>query len=462
VNTLTGSDDETLTYVFENADTTMTNLTAGQVIAYESAPDDVLVIKVGSVTAEGTALTIVGQNVELEEAFAAMKLEQSGDNDDMEVNPDSEPDEGVTFVGFEEADVPTRGDSGFISDSTPMHFKVDKDKVEADIQAVLSSRLSFYISLDYRYLEFCTDFDMIGEVTVPVKFSKDFKLGDFTVNLWGIKMGFTPKLHLEFSSKITLDFTYGVTLGFAYENGNGFHDLSKNRGLKVTDLNFDGSVFIGVDLQPTVSILSDKLLCMKLKMPAGFEIKGKTYENPHYEDIADYEGTIHYCDKCVEMETYFKIEFKVELKFLNLKFLTISGDIARYKSKIDDFYYSVDLNQFGFGLCPNKSMRVTVVAENENNIGVGDVPIVYIKKDEATENPLGTTNQEGLVSGYLQPATYTFRVTMKGQTYEYTHTITEPGKITLGPNVSAERSFIAEKTNPADYLTYGVEILWGS
>lgn len=472
VNTLVSADDENRIYVLENVDAEVTGLQKDDVVAYELSADDVLVIKVGAVSVSGSTVRITGQDVELEEAFAYMKLEQAGDAGDMEADETQLPDEGITFEGIEEPDrVPTRAASGQISMTKGLAFSMEKEIASAGAASVTISAeyklqtgiyLDFYISGSQRFVEFKVDYRLEGTFAATGKVELKASLGVYAVNLYGVIIGFAPELQLNFSAEISLSVAMVTTLGFAYEKNAGFQNLCAWPHLEEPEFSLQGTVYIGIDLCPTIRLLSGDVAKFDIHIPFGLELKADPYRNPHYENLEDYEGTVHHCDYCIEMTLYFKFAPKVELKFLNCEFLKVEWEILTTRVKLQDMFYTVDTGSFGLGVCPNKSFRVAVAVEDAANKSVPGATVVYDEAPFSYDNALGTTNENGVAGTYMRPGNYTFRTTLNGQSYEYTHYIQQAGKVVLGPNVKNGRNFIAEKIDPSSLVDDGKVIKSGS
>ena len=98
VNTVASADDETATYIIENADENVSGLQTGEVVAYPYGENEILIVKVASVSVDGTTVTITGDELEMEEVFSHVKIE--GDSGTAEVIvDDSTIDDGVVFDG---------------------------------------------------------------------------------------------------------------------------------------------------------------------------------------------------------------------------------------------------------------------------------------------------------------------------------------------------------------------------
>ncbi|MCR5148435.1 MAG: Ig-like domain-containing protein, partial [Eubacterium sp.] len=100
---------------------------------------------------------------------------------------------------------------------------------------------------------------------------------------------------------------------------------------------------------------------------AGIEIKGTIKQE---ED----KNEIHKCNRCIDGEFNFKLECKFEASLFwdNLK---AEVKIAEISIKISDWYYSFDLNEFGFGNCPHKLYKVIFHVRNSKNKPVANATI---------------------------------------------------------------------------------------
>ena len=78
VNIVLSADDETATYVIKNADENFTSLQPGEIVAYSYGEYDVLLVKVDTITVDGTTVTITGAELDLEEVFSHVKIESAG------------------------------------------------------------------------------------------------------------------------------------------------------------------------------------------------------------------------------------------------------------------------------------------------------------------------------------------------------------------------------------------------
>lgn len=470
VNTMTQADDENRIYVIENADSTVTSLQEGDVFAYEPNAMDVVIVKIAAISVEGTTVTVTGQDVELQEAFSHVKLEQSGDAGQLAPEEGSQPDEGITFEGVG-SDQPTRALEGGTTLQKTANFKVDQDVISADhvkanikgtIKLKNDTQVAFYASLSHQYVYFRNDTELILDLDVTGKLQFDRSLGTYSAYLSCFKLSISPKLQFSFSATMSVEATLIVRLGFAYNRGEGFTNLCGKPEIKTREMKFSGSMYVGFDLNPKIAVVDEHLMKIDMKLPVGFEIKGELYQNPNYETREDYGGVYHKCQNCIALEMFFRRDMEIEVQFLNCKHLKSEMKARLQLNKIEDMHYCVDENSFGWGLCPNIEYRVTVAAEDNYNNAVSGAEVRYDWQPLFTNAEFGTTNESGTTYQYLDAGFYTFRTQIDGKPYEYSHNIKEAGKVVLGPNVKNGRNFIAEKLDPYDYLKDGRVLLSGS
>lgn len=127
VNTVASIDDENAVYVIKNADEQITALREGDVFVYSYAEGEMLIVKVETITINGTTATITGSELELEEVFSHMKIENTGSTEDMIVDENS-GDEGVTYIGLQPEDaVNPSAKEGDAELQFSMGFDVEKE-----------------------------------------------------------------------------------------------------------------------------------------------------------------------------------------------------------------------------------------------------------------------------------------------------------------------------------------------
>ena len=296
VNTVASANDDTRVYVIENADATVTSLAEGDVLAYPYGEGEILIVKVASITVDGTTATITGGSLEMEEAFSHVKIESAADTDQFMVD-DSGVDEGITYEGLSNSQN-ARAASGGATGSWTHNYKVDKEKaytspnegvelkasIKGSLKFTLSLSLNYYVATHRQYLELVLSGSaaLSGSIEGEAKFNA-VKLGYFSCSpVVGVFVSLEPTFTAEFKGEASLSISYSFKLGFAVEHTRGAGMGMKNRSStpKLTsELKFEGSIFFGVDLHPKLAILHDAVAKAEMSDLIGFEITGKLEYN---------------------------------------------------------------------------------------------------------------------------------------------------------------------------------------
>ena len=92
VNQIISEDAVNETYVIGNASTEITGLQAGNIFALEYDTNRLLIVKVASVSMDGTTATVIGQaDTAMEEVFQYLKLDNTGNTDDVQLDDSTLP-----------------------------------------------------------------------------------------------------------------------------------------------------------------------------------------------------------------------------------------------------------------------------------------------------------------------------------------------------------------------------------
>jgi len=439
-NTVASANDETLTYVIENADATFTGLQPGDVVAYEYGDGQLLIAKVDTISVSGSTVTIHGADLEAEEVFSHVKIETSGTTEDMTVDENS-GDEGVTYTGLHseaEAASLIRSNPGISSASNQADesfamsfgFKIKKETdvgdIEGSLLASVKTDFEYYISLKRQFIELkvATNtkvaLEVSGKSSIPLsKLKSMLKLKSIGFSpIPGVFIGFDPEVVLEFSASIEFSAELVTVNGFSYENKKGVKDLSEPARVDF-GVEAKATIFLGIDMCPNVKIVGGAVLSVELSAMAGVELKaeigGTDFENVTIVGNKALEESRHACKSCLECKVYLKVEVSLNLKFLNMKALTVSFNLTSKKINLGDFYFSLDTLKGGKGKCPNKAYRVTVQVYDESEDPAAGAQVNVQNNNYKPVKDMGETNRDGTVTTYLPAGTYWFIANVDGQ-----------------------------------------------
>ena len=453
VNTVVSANDETATYVFENADQNIADLQAGQVFAYSYGENEILIVKVASININGTTVTILGDDLEIEEAFSHIKIESTGATKDFKVD-DSTIDEGVNYNGIVKEDgvqpYSLRLDGEIETEHNFFEFSLDKKlgdnvKVKGTLGLNIQSSLSYYVSATRQFIEFKTDGGIKADISVSGKATVAVPLGKFYVMpVFGVAIGFEPEWQATFSGNVTFSIRYGTEIGFSYESGKGSNSWCTTKEPE-TDLSIKGTVFVGIDLKPTVAIIDGKMLNTELSCPIGLELSFvPTGKNVTGEDTVS--DVIHTCYDCLDITFKFKAKLSVEVEFF--KFFKYESDPLKLEFTICEMYRSFDYDEWLLGECPHKEYRVTFKVLDNKGVGIPDVLI-----DSDDSNIGGITNSHGVVIDYMPAGSYSVTTTVNGKELKRSFDVSEARFVSITENNAA-----------SDFVESGFRdgIIWGT
>ena len=365
-NKLVSVDDEKGIYVFENIDSDISSLKAGDIFHYEQEDEqDVLVIQVKSVSINGNIATITSDDTNLTEVFDYVKIEGSTNGENTTVDM-SNADEGVEYRRIEEetGEIQTNSFGYNDSKSISSEFTIKEKEIKKNVK--LSAKLTFKVSASvnvyYQKKAFAKDYlDMSIKIepSVAISFSltgkveKSYvKLGEIGIYVCpGVYIGFTPQFVVEVSGSISISGTIKGCIGYSYNSDEGFKNTSSPFDFK-PKVEISVEVFIGINLKPHIAIIHEKIADASISGEIGFKIKASTDLSESATSKAK-----HDCKVCIDGDISFVIKFSAELKLFNSEKWKYGADLWNTSFKIADFYISVPYG-FGWGVCPHKFYEV--------------------------------------------------------------------------------------------------------
>ena len=365
-NKLVSVDDEKGIYVFENIDSDISSLKAGDIFHYEQENElDVLVIKVKSVSINGSTATVTSDDTDLTEVFDYVKIEGSTTGENTTVDM-SNADQGVEYRRIEEetGEIQTNSFGYNDSKSISSEFTIKEKKIKKNVK--LSAKLTFKVSASvnvyYQKKAFAKDYlDMSIKIepSVAISFSltgkveKSYvKLGEIGIYVCpGVYIGFTPQVVIEVSGSISASGTIKGCIGYGYNSDEGFKNLSSPFSFK-PKVEISVEFFVGINMKPHVAIIHEKIADASLSGEIGFKVKAST---DLLEDTTS--KAKHDCKVCIDGDVSFVIKFSAELKLFNSEKWKYKADLWNTSFKIWDFYISVPYG-LGGGTCPHKFYEV--------------------------------------------------------------------------------------------------------
>lgn len=385
-NKVTKSDDTTKSYVIENIDESISSLKEGDIFSYNYSEGNALVVKVATITIDGTTATITGADTEINEVFDYMKIDSTAKKSDYTYDG-SDVDDGVTVLKTDNDNKRNSRNARAIvdvdnSDSFSMSFGFDyaKEKevsIGGSLSTTFTTKIKVYVSLFYQYIELTVSQVSKFNVNISVNFPEiSIKLGEFSIiPVAGLRICFEPALVVSGKITVNLNFTLTSKAGFSYSSDNGFKNLSTTDDPGI-ELNVTGELFIGIKI--TVKVLvAEKLANFGITGKAGILINLKVSTNQISDSVK------HECLQCAEGEINAKISVSPYAKFLDSDKLKLE-DTFSISFKLCDIYYSKSHLEFGFTTCPHKKYKVTVVVKDSNGNLVKDAYINGAQKTDAT------------------------------------------------------------------------------
>ncbi len=359
-NILVSSDIETNTYVFKNIDSNISSLKKGDIFHLDNGDmENLVVIKVASITIDGTTATIVAETASLEDVFEVIKLDSDElktgvEVDSAESGTISEDGE-ITFDAVEagNANNPWKETKTFSLEKEFKNDSGDSVKITGTAVFTLEAHYKIYVSRKWSEISFIINPSAVVTVTVDGVISeRRYKIGHFYFSMYGVTIGVEPEFVFSASANITLTGTWKTQIGFGFNTSDGFVNKSTSPTFEPT-VKIAGQFYIGFNLAPYLTFVHEAVIDIKFVAEIGITIKA-TYSN----------NSGHSCDNCIDGDVLWSANLDVDLAILwglidTSKNENYKGDIwNKEPTKFADFYYSFDNSEFGWGECPYKTISI--------------------------------------------------------------------------------------------------------
>lgn len=441
-NNIVSQDDDGLNYTIANAGAEIKNLQVGDILTYEYAPGELLVVKVFSIAVDGDTVTIYGDDtLDLTDVFDAMKIEGDASNEKLSCDT-SEADEGVTYLGESDEDFSFVTDAdGFVIDEmndvslneetafskkpakitgkASKKFKLfdendeefeggvdtgEGTKTKATLNGVVSVSASvvvgFYISTGRKYFSFTANAAMAAELHITGMIETRLRLGSFGfIPVTGCYVGFEPTFVAKAEVQLDAKVTTSTTLGVAYDSqGDGFKNLCEAPHTTIS-ADIEGTLYSGIDMCPKIKILGS---VVEAKLTAQFGGKGEFTANLWSKEITLENDSIHGCNKCYSIQLKAIIEAGVTLTFLGLDKYAHSVKLISSELPIGEAYWAPEYDDFGLGDCPHKQYKVVASVNKAESEGM----MLYISTNGDDYVEAGEISGWGYLRLYLDPGQY--------------------------------------------------------
>ena len=363
------------TYLIENAGKDLLDMQPGDKFAYTNADGTVLIVCAAYVEVNGTSVSVTEQaDADLSDVFDFVKIEV--DSFDKKVTyDDSALPEGVEMVDPDEIDAGTMGlgDRAIVDKkkekSASIGYKLNKTfyeegsveegsvsvKLTGELKFSYTSSLEVFISLNYQNVTFSYEQEMSGSVSVTGKFERKFPFAKIKIRfLPGISADIVPRVAFKFSASIDWTVQLKNSIKYMYDSDTGT-TYSKSGPTLKSEVAVKGEVFVGLNIDISINVISKKILSGGIELEGGAEISMKETIDPISSKDT---GRIHECSVCFEGEVDGVFSLTAYLDILKSRKAELT--LSETKSKISDCYRSFDFGEFGFTKCPHVSYKVSV------------------------------------------------------------------------------------------------------
>ena len=356
-NVLVSSDTETNTYVFENIDSNISSLKKGDIFHLDNGDmENLVVIKVASITIDGTTATIVAEASALEDVFETVKIDS--DKMDYGVSTDSLGGGIVSEDGdftTDDVEISNQNDPWTVhkhaeyNDELKNH-KNDTVKIFGSFDFTVTAHVKIYIPKDLDWVEVSLIINPSVDINITIDGEITERRNEIPVEIrfshWGVTIGFKPQFIFSASGNITFVGNWKTQIGFAYNTKDGFVNKCTNPTVD-TQLDISGKFYFGFNFAPYLTYFHESVVDIIFTAEVGVTI-----------DIKYSNDSGHSCDNCLDGDLSWSLKFDADIEILkgftdpsqNLKFKTEKWTIG--PKKIADFYYSFDYCEFGWGKCP--------------------------------------------------------------------------------------------------------------
>lgn len=397
-NVLSSYERENRKYVFENINSEISSLNIGDVLSFENDDGDFDVLKVKSISINGSTAVIYADDAEIEDLFEFIKIDTGSTSDKLEFYGGE--DEGVNYEGVVDYnEFKSDGDSSSAGNKAPKRaydintsdefshsYKIEHKKTvkedgkekEVTVSGELAMRLTLqfklFLSITYREVSLVFDPSVCFKIAVSGKITFEKSCGHFGFTpIVGVFFGINPTVQFSISGEASFNIEVSQTVGFGF-GSDGFVNKCKDPTADVK-IEISAVMSLGVDFKPQLWAVSEKVLKVQLNAFIGF-VGTFTYSRNILSEMISVKA--HECDHCISGDINFNVSLSVTIVF----FEGFKG-IEEKKTKnildknvdLGDIYFSISKKQFGRGKCPYIWYPAKIIVVNTSKVPISGATI---------------------------------------------------------------------------------------
>ncbi|MCI9005829.1 MAG: leucine-rich repeat protein [Lachnospiraceae bacterium] len=395
-NVVVSADDENGVYVIKYPTEQILALKENDIFAYAYGNQQVLIVKVASLEINDDTVTITGKEVEIDEAFDAVKIDGSDGLEAGEVDA-SGCSEGVIYEGvveYHENEITPYGIGDTVTkDYAFSHRFVNVGLASDHASVTVNGTLTLHIAASLSYLLFDKQsyvelkFDYGGDITIDISghASGTLAIAKISYSLAGIvNLSVQPQIRLDASAHLEASGKLSGTVGFRCSNSEGMTNITTTPKIEL-EMKGDYSLYIGLTLIPEVDCT---LAQLSLEATVGATLAGSFRTNSSGNSTADMK---HDCDFCIGGDIRVNYALSGKVQFFHSDKYSYEQSFANNSVKLTDYYYSLTHGEFGFTTCPHIQYRVTVTVKDSEGLPVSGTAV----------NGNYVTDENGMVTLWL-------------------------------------------------------------
>ena len=400
VNDVVEADDTTYTYIINNIGDDVKSLSVDDIFAYQYGENQLLVTRVAKIEIADETATIHGGKLSFDEVFSYIRINTQNVNDGAEEAYSY--DEGISLMS-----------DGVDSISPKWEQTIEKDSDEGwttSVTVAITPSLSIYYMegkdekiWNFKQVSLELQSEVSGEFSFGEEFEKTIPLAENIeiplIGAWGadlIALQVDVGIHIDADVSISSGFTLsGGSLGIQVLRKGGVQNISKSPTLELDNFSIAGSLSLGFLVSPSlvvcsISAIDFALMALSMEAELGGEVTAAWTNS-----VTLGESERHVCIACIDgdINLYFSLTIDGQILGEVLAEKSFTSFENKLSTKIGDFYYSLDYNEFGWGKeCPHLEYKVAVTVLDKEGTPV---------QGASVNNNEGNTNKKGKVSIWL-------------------------------------------------------------